>query len=49
MDIHEKIKLLQELKSNPMADNGNIERLKKSLEWVDLNQLNADEIRTLLT
>ena len=48
MDIHEKIKLLGELKANPLSDINSIQRLAKSLDWVDLNQLSVEEIKILL-
>lgn len=37
--VLEKVRLLRDLKSNPLSDLNTINRLQKELEWVDVNTI----------
>ena len=46
-EIKRKIKLLQDLKKNPLSDQNTIKKLIKDLELVNTNTLTEEELHTL--
>lgn len=46
-DVHEKIKKIKELKSNPLVDVREIGKLRTELALVDMNKLTPEEKHVL--